>query len=75
MPTIMIQQKAVIDAAVKQGVATQVDAGIKQINGLLGTGNTKVKVDTQNLSFVFGFQPNQNWNIYAGGVYQTVKEM
>lgn len=69
----MIQQKAVIDAAVKQGVATQVDAGIKQINGLLGTGNTKVKVDTQNLSFVFGFQPNQNWNIYAGGVYQTVK--
>ncbi|AJB47229.1 long-chain fatty acid transporter [Acinetobacter nosocomialis] len=66
-------KKAVIDAAVKQGVATQVDAGIKQINGLLGTGNTKVKVDTQNLSFVFGFQPNQNWNIYAGGVYQTVK--
>ena len=65
--------KAVIDAGVKQGVAAQVDAGLKRVNGLLGTGNTKVKVDTQNLSFVFGFQPNQNWNIYAGGVYQTVK--
>ena len=65
--------KAAIDAGVKQGVAAKVDAGIKQINGLLGTGNTKVKVDTQNLSFVFGFQPTQNWNIYAGGVYQTVK--
>ncbi|MDC5309481.1 long-chain fatty acid transporter [Acinetobacter baumannii] len=65
--------KAAIDAGVKQGVAAKVDAGIKQINGLLGTDNTKVKVDTQNLSFVFGFQPTQNWNIYAGGVYQTVK--
>jgi len=65
--------KAVIDAGVKQGVAAQVDAGLKQVNGLLGTGNTKVKVDTQNLSFVFGFQPNTNWNIYAGGVYQTIK--
>ncbi|NUG11142.1 outer membrane protein transport protein [Acinetobacter seifertii] len=65
--------KAVIDAGVKQGVAAQVDAGLKQVNGLLGTGATKVKVDTQNLSFVFGFQPTQNWNIYAGGVYQTIK--
>lgn len=65
--------KAVIDAGVKQGVAAQVDAGLKRVNGLLGTGNTKVKVDTQNLSFVFGFQPTQNWNIYAGGVYQTIK--
>ncbi len=46
---------------------------MKQVNGLLGTGATKVKVDTQNLSFVFGFQPTQNWNIYAGGVYQTIK--
>ena len=39
----------------------------------LGQGNTKVSVDTQNLAFVFGFQPTPNWNIYAGPVYQTVK--
>src|SRR5690606_12406192 len=42
-------------------------------NGLLGTGNTKVEVNTQNLSFIAGFQPTENWNIYAGPVYQTVK--
>lgn len=37
------------------------------------TGDTKVEVDTQNLSMVFGYQPNENWNFYGGGVYQTVK--
>ncbi|MBV6551408.1 outer membrane protein transport protein [Acinetobacter soli] len=37
------------------------------------TGNTKVEVDSQNISMVLGFQPNQNWNFYAGPVYQTVK--
>ncbi len=36
-------------------------------------GNTKVEVNTQNISMIFGFQPTQNWNIYAGPVYQTVK--
>jgi len=42
-------------------------------NAALGQGNTEVEVHTQNLSFVFGYQPTQNWNIYAGPVYQTVK--
>lgn len=42
-------------------------------NNFLGEGNSKVKVDTQNLSLVFGYQPTENWNIYGGGVYQTVK--
>jgi long-chain fatty acid transport protein len=65
--------KAAIDAGVKQGVAARVDAGINEINGLLGKGGTKVEVDTQNLAMVFGFQPNKNWNLYAGGVYQTIK--
>ncbi|RZG79702.1 transporter [Acinetobacter sp. WCHAc060033] len=37
------------------------------------TGNTKVEVDTQNISMIFGFQPTEQFNIYAGGVYQTVK--
>lgn len=38
-----------------------------------GTSATAVEVDTQNLSFIFGFQPNKNFNFYAGPVYQTVK--
>ncbi|WP_353141886.1 OmpP1/FadL family transporter [Acinetobacter pragensis] len=36
-------------------------------------GNTSVEVDTQNISMIFGYQPTQNWNLYAGPVYQTVK--
>ena len=36
-------------------------------------GDTKVEVDTQNLSMIFGYQPTENWNFYAGGVYQTIK--
>ena len=36
-------------------------------------GNTKVEVDTQNISMLFGVQPIKNINLYAGGVYQTVK--
>lgn len=44
-------------------------------SGELGVseGNTKVEVDTQNLSLVLGYQPTKNWNIYGGPVYQTVK--
>ena len=64
---------AAITQQVNNTVATTVDAGLAQVNGLLGTGNTKVEVDTQNLSFIAGFQPTENWNIYAGPVYQTVK--
>ncbi|MFV5441266.1 outer membrane protein transport protein [Acinetobacter oleivorans] len=37
------------------------------------TGGTSVEVDTQNLALVFGYQPTVNWNIYGGGVYQTIK--
>ena len=36
-------------------------------------GGTKVEVDTQNLSLIVGFQPTENWNLYAGPVFQTVK--
>ena len=35
-------------------------------------GGTSVIVDTQNLNLLFGYQPNENWNLYAGAVYQTV---
>ena len=37
------------------------------------TGSTSVEVDTQNLSLIFGYQPTENFNFYAGGVYQSVK--
>ena len=38
-----------------------------------GTEGTSVKVRTNNLSLIVGYQPTKNWNIYAGPVYQTVK--
>lgn len=41
--------------------------------GNVVTGGTSVEVDTQNLNFIFGFQPTVNWNLYGGAVYQTVK--
>jgi len=47
--------------------------GLAAANNSLGKGRTEVEVDTQNLSLVFGYQPTENFNFYAGGVYQTVK--
>lgn len=38
-----------------------------------GSNSTQVEVDTQNISMVFGFQPNKNLNFYAGPAIQTVK--
>ncbi len=35
--------------------------------------STSVEVDTQNLSVILGFQPTEQFNIYGGGVYQTIK--
>lgn len=37
------------------------------------TGNAKSEFDIQNLSFILGYQPTKNWNLYAGPVYQTFK--
>ena len=37
------------------------------------TEGTKVEVKSQNLSLIAGYQPTENWNIYGGAVYQTVK--
>lgn len=33
---------------------------------------TNVDVTTETLSLVVGYQPTQNWNVYAGPVYQNV---
>jgi long-chain fatty acid transport protein len=45
------------------------NTGLFHLNGEA----TEVEVDTQSLSMIFGFQPNENFNIYAGPVYQTIK--
>ena len=38
-----------------------------------GKESTNVEVKTQNLAMILGYQPNENFNIYGGGVYQTIK--
>ena len=47
-------------------------AFVENNNILPFQGGTSVTVDTQNLNLLFGYQPNENWNLYAGAVYQTV---
>lgn len=34
---------------------------------------TAVEVKTNNITALIGYQPTENWNVYAGPVYQTVK--
>lgn len=45
------------------------NTGLFHLNGEA----TEVEVTTQNLAMIVGFQPNENFNIYGGGVYQTIK--
>jgi long-chain fatty acid transport protein len=71
-------QQGVTDAITQQvttAVTQAVDNGLAAVNRTVGGsgGGTQVEVETQNLSFLFGFQPTENWNFYAGPVYQTVK--
>lgn len=50
--------------------------GLPYTTGLIGAdieGGTEAEVESENLSAVFGFQPNESWNIYAGPVFQTIK--
>lgn len=63
--------KDLVDGQVNQAVQSRIDAANKAVQS--ATGGTKVEVETQNLSFLFGFQPTENWNFYAGPVYQTIK--
>ncbi|SEL84774.1 OmpP1/FadL family transporter [Acinetobacter sp. DSM 11652] len=39
----------------------------------LPLSSTEVKVNSNNISAIVGFQPNENLNIYGGGVYQDVR--
>lgn len=52
--------------------ATYEPTALNVFNNTAGE-TTAVEVNTQNLSVILGYQPTQNWNIYGGGVYQTVK--
>lgn len=53
----------------------QLAGALAAANNYLGNGGTKVKVDTQNLSFVFGYQPTKNFNFYAALYYKPLKVM
>ena len=46
-----------------------IDSGVFDQNG----ETTTVKVRTNNLTALIGYQPTENWNIYAGPVWQTVE--
>jgi long-chain fatty acid transport protein len=48
------------------------DSGFVENRPVPFNGGTSVVVDTQNLNLLVGYQPNENWNLYAGAVYQTV---
>ncbi len=45
----------------------------QQVHLVMVLEGTSVEVDTHNLTALIGYQPNQNWNFYAGPVYQTVE--
>ncbi|WHP07218.1 outer membrane protein transport protein [Acinetobacter corruptisaponis] len=73
-PAVIAGVKAQITPDVTKTVTDKVEAGITGVNKLLpGQGGTNVEVDSQNIAFVFGFQPIKNINLFAGGVYQTIK--
>ena len=38
-----------------------------------GNESTSVEVETHNLTALIGYQPTENWNFYAGPVWQTVE--
>ena len=71
--------KTQIDTAVLAGANAQANNQAQNIvnqantNVRAATGGTQVEVDTQNLSFIFGFSPIENFTLYAGGVYQTIE--
>ncbi|POU22145.1 transporter [Acinetobacter sp. ACNIH3] len=51
------------------------DATYAETAGSFGNGveGTSVDVDTHNLTALIGYQPTENWNFYAGPVWQTVE--
>ena len=56
-----------------QPFGADVEYNTPNLNFTDATGGTSAEVTTENLTFLFGFQPNQNWNFYAGPVIQTAE--
>ncbi|UIP25816.1 OmpP1/FadL family transporter [Acinetobacter towneri] len=56
-----------------QPFGADVDYNTPNLNFTDAFGGTSAEVTTENLTFLFGFQPNQNWNFYAGPVIQTAE--
>lgn len=56
-----------------QPFGADVEYNTPNLNFTDATGGTSEEVTTENLTFLFGFQPNQNWNFYAGPVIQTAE--
>ncbi|WP_180075984.1 OmpP1/FadL family transporter [Acinetobacter sp. YH12106] len=53
------------------GADAQYDAATNSFGN--GSEGTSVEVKTQNLTALIGYQPTENWNFYAGPVWQTVE--
>ncbi|WP_347255196.1 OmpP1/FadL family transporter [Brachymonas denitrificans] len=64
LPGAVAQQMAT--PAVQQKIAALTPAAT-------GPDVTSASVTTQSFSLIAGYQPNKNWNIYGGPVYQTIK--
>ena len=66
---------AAITQQVTNTVTQRVDAGLAAVNKTVGGsgGGTSVSVNTHSVSLILGYQPNVNWNLYAGPVYQSVE--
>ena len=55
------------------GIDLAYDYRPNSILGKQSLESAKLKVQTQNLTLLTGFQPDQNWNFYTGLSYQTLK--
>mgnify|MGYP003605359524 FL=1 len=76
------QVQAALPGAIQQALtvgygpvtSTQAQAAVaKYTTAASDTNVTNVAVTTQSFSLVAGFQPNKNWHLYGGPVYQTIK--
>ena len=55
-----------------QPFGAKAEYGLNSANFANGEG-TSAEVTTENLTLLVGFQPNANWNFYAGPVWQQAK--
>ncbi|OTG81594.1 outer membrane protein transport protein [Acinetobacter sp. ANC 4648] len=55
------------------GIDLAYDYSPNSLQGRKTIESAKLKFESQNLTMLTGFQPNQNWNIYTGLSHQTLK--